>query len=456
MTRGHRTVPGRDRTGERRRGLRRARPHVAHAVRVAAVATLVIAVVSVLAAGALDAFLSRRVLWEVDQRLNERLVDLSRSADPLARSVPDDLGTDGAPIFVWWVPPGGEPRAVTVDTPALPAGGRRSTTAPLSLPEGPVTYRLASLPFRSGWLVGGQDLAGSSHIEKVLFTGELVMGPVVLAAVFVGSLAIGLEAVAPVELARRRLLDFTADASHELRTPLTVIGAEIELARNAPGDEAETLHHVARETRRLERIVEDLLWLARFDSTPPEPPHEAVDLVAVVDACAARFGAVAASSHLGLTTVHLGGGPARVDAAPEWVDRLVGTLLDNACRYTPPGGTVRVSAGVRGGRVALVVEDSGPGIPPEERPLLFDRFRRASDRAGGAGLGLAIADAVVRTTGGRWRVADSPLGGAWMEVSWRRAGAGQRSGTGQRSATGLSGDPSPPVKGSGVASSRKS
>jgi signal transduction histidine kinase len=401
----------------------RTRPHVAHAVRVAAVATLVIAVVSVLAAAALDAFLARRVLWEVDQRLNERLVDVSRSADPLGRSLPDDRGTDGAPIFLWWIPPDGVPRAVTEDTPALPVGGRSSTTAPLSLPEGAVTYRLASLPLHGGWLVAGQDLAGSSHIEKVLFTGELVMGPVVLVAVFVGSLAIGLEAVAPVEQARRRLLDFTADASHELRTPLTVIGAEIELARNAPGDEAETLQHVARETRRLERIVEDLLWLARFDSTPPEPPHEPVDLTAVVGTCAERFGAVAGSNRLDLATVHLGDEPAWVDAAPEWVDRLAGTLLDNACRYTPPGGTVRVSAGVRGGRVVLVVEDSGPGIPPDERSRLFDRFRRASDRVGGAGLGLAIADSVVRTTGGRWRVADSPLGGALMEVSWRRGTA---------------------------------
>ncbi|HUA95960.1 MAG TPA: ATP-binding protein, partial [Acidimicrobiales bacterium] len=86
-------------------------------------------------------------------------------------------------------------------------------------------------------------------------------------------------------------------------------------------------------------------------------------------------------------------------------------------------GTVRVSAGVRGGRAVLVVEDSGPGIPPDERSRLFDRFRRASDRAGGAGLGLAIADSVVRTTGGRWRVSDSPLGGALMEVSWRRGTA---------------------------------
>ncbi|MGH9091245.1 MAG: sensor histidine kinase [Acidimicrobiales bacterium] len=413
---------GRVRGGRVRGALRR--PHVAHAVRVAAVATVVIAVVVVVAAAALDAFLSRRVLWEVDQRLNERVVDVSHSADPLARTAPDDQGTDGAPVFLWWIPSRGAPRTVTTDTPALPPGGRASTSVPVSVGAGPVTYRLASLPLHGGWLVAGQDLAGATHIEGVLFTGELVMGPVVLLAVFVGSLVIGLQAAAPVEQARRRLLDFTADASHELRTPLTVIGAEIELARSAPGDATETLHHVARETRRLERIVEDLLWLARFDSAPPAPPDEPVDLGEVVASCTERFAAVAGSRGLHLEAVHLGDAPAWVEAAPEWVDRLAGTLLDNACRYTPSGGTVRVSAGVRGGRAVLVVEDGGPGIPPEERPRLFDRFRRAADRTadgtGGAGLGLAIADSVVRTTGGRWRVDGSTLGGALMEVSWRR------------------------------------
>ena len=79
-----------------------------------------------------------------------------------------------------------------------------------------------------------------------------------------------------------------------------------------------------------------------------------------------------------------------------------------------------MTVGAQGTRAVLVVEDSGPGIPTDERARLFDRFRRATDEPGGAGLGLAIADAVVRTTAGRWRVDESPLGGALMEVSWRR------------------------------------
>ena len=404
------------------------RPNLAHAARVAVVATLIIAVVYIGVVAALDAFLGRRVLWEVDQRLSLHLSDVGHQANPLTtRTVAEDQGTDGAPVFGWWVSPSGRVRSLTAGNPALPddvlAGVAAAGGGPVSVSNGEATYRVEAESFRNGWLVAGQNLAGPSHIEKVLLTGELVIGPVLLLAVFVGVLIIGVRAVAPVEQARRRLLEFTADASHELRTPLTVIEAEIELARATPPDadaDRETLEHVARESRRLKNIVEDLLWLARFDSAPPPPPNEPVDLVTSVDTCADRFVAVAGARDLSLSVTHVGDGPAWIDAAPDWLDRLVGTLLDNACRYAPAGGTVHVSVGAHAARAVLVVEDSGPGIPADQRDRLFDRFRRATDHPGGAGLGLAIADSVVRTTAGRWRVTDSALGGALMEVSWRR------------------------------------
>ncbi|MGO9456278.1 MAG: sensor histidine kinase [Acidimicrobiales bacterium] len=425
--------------------LRVPRRQVMRAARVAAVVTVVIGLVFVAVAAGLDAFLARRVLWEVDQSLTARLVDVGRSPTPLAvQPVPDDQGSDGAPVFMWWLPPDGPPARLTADGPPLPAGGRAATAGPVSARGGAVTYRLVATPLDGGWLLAGQNLAGPSHIEGVLRNGELVIGPVLLVAVFVGSLVIGLQAVAPVELARRRLLEFTADASHELRTPLTVIEAEIELARGGPPDadaDRQALDHVARESRRLKQIVEDLLWLARSDSAPPAPAGAPADLVAVVEGCAERFTAVASGRGIDLGVSHLGGA-AWVDAAPEWVDRLAGTLLDNACRYAPDGGVVRVSVGAGGSRAVLRVEDSGPGIPPAARERLFDRFRRATDVPGGAGLGLAIADSVVRSTGGRWRVADSALGGALMEVTWRRSAAPGRPGPGSPRPQGGGAEPS--------------
>jgi signal transduction histidine kinase len=89
---------------------------------------------------------------------------------------------------------------------------------------------------------------------------------------------------------------------------------------------------------------------------------------------------------------------------------------------------VLISVAVAGSRVSLTVDDSGPGIAPEERAQLFDRFHRATDQGNGAGLGLAIADAVVQATGGEWRVGQADLGGAHMEVSWHRSSRGKDHG----------------------------
>ncbi|MHB1775278.1 MAG: sensor histidine kinase [Acidimicrobiales bacterium] len=409
------------------------RPHLVHAARVALVATLVIGVVYVAAAALFDALVARRVLFQVDQRLSDRLVDLRRfPVPPQTPAPPNDDGTDGAPVYVWWASTGGPVRSLTAGAPSLPAAVR-SSGGPVSsdVPDGAVTgrgrpvpasYRFDSIRLDGGRLVTGQSLASPAHIEHVLLLGELVLGPVLLASLFVGVLVIAVQAVAPVEDARRRQLEFTADASHELRTPLTVIEAEVELARSGPADADEhlqTLERVARESQRLKRIVEDLLWLARFDAEPPPPPSIPADLSAVAEACAERFRAVAQARQIRLSTP-TSPVPVWVEVAPEWIDRLAGTLIDNACRYTPAGGEVRVSVAAVGSRAVLTVDDSGPGIPVDDRDRLFDRFHRASNHPEGSGLGLAIADSVVRRTGGRWRIGESPSGGASMEVSWRR------------------------------------
>ena len=177
---------------------------------------------------------------------------------------------------------------------------------------------------------------------------------------------------------------------------------------------------MAEEFHRLRRIVEDLLWLARFDSEPSPPGDEPVDLSEVARGCVDHFGAVADARGIRLSVQTEGGTEAGITAPVEWIERLAGVLVDNACRYAGAGGTARIVVTVHGNRAYLVVEDSGPGIPVEERPRLFDRFYRATDESSGSGLGLAIADTVVRSTGGRWHVSESTLGGARMEVSWHR------------------------------------
>ncbi|HEX5268794.1 MAG TPA: HAMP domain-containing sensor histidine kinase [Acidimicrobiales bacterium] len=396
----------------------------------AAVTTALIAVLYVAVGAILDVVVVGRMTHQVDHRLAGVLDDATSQSLPLGEVVrPPDRSQgrdlDDAPVLLWRVGARGDVTALSPGAPALP---RRawSPAAEMTASLSASRFRLAARRINSGWLVAGESLAEPGHVRGVLLVAEAAVAPVILLSIYLGSLVIGLKAAAPVERTRRRQLEFTADASHELRTPLSVIEAEVGLALSAPRLAPyyrSSLGRVAQEGRRLHEIVEDLLWLARFDAEPPPPGDEPVDLAPIAAACAERFEALAESRGLNLA-LEPDGAPGRafVRAPPEWIDRLLGVLVDNACRYSPAGGTVSIAVGAVGARAFVVVEDDGPGIPGPERERLFDRFHRASDQPGGAGLGLAIADSVVSSTGGRWRIGESPSGGARMEVSWHRAG----------------------------------
>ena len=264
-------------------------------------------------------------------------------------------------------------------------------------------------------------------MTQIVLLAETVIAPVLLLTVFFGSWAIGRRVAAPIERARRRQLDFTADASHELRTPLTVIEAETSLALSSarePGADQQALERINDETQHLGRLVRDLLWLARFDAAPPAPGVAPVDIGTLATTTAERFRAISEQRGLRLVTRVTGTSSPVITAPAEWLARLVSVLIDNAVKYSSSGGTVSVEVSTDAGRVRLAVEDTGPGIPASERDRIFDRFHRATDEPGGAGLGLAIADAIVRGTGGRWEIGDAPGGGARMAASWTRTSGG--------------------------------
>jgi signal transduction histidine kinase len=396
-------------------------PQFAHAARVAAIATLVIAVVYMGCVTALDLVVASRLTRQTDVRLDELLAEASRHVHLIKEQEHND---SDAPIFLWLMDASGHSQQLSGGAPALPRSVRPGHGWPVSAVLGRNTFRLEARQVGSQWLVAGQSVSQNVHTGQVLLGSEIVAGPLLLLAMFLGSLTVGMKAVAPVEQSRRRQLEFTADASHELRTPLSVISAEADIALATPRKAAEYQGSLARiqgESKRLRRIVEDLLWLARFDSQPPPPGNEPLDVATIADSCADRFRPVARSRSITITTDTGGSMPTLISAPPEWIDRLAGVLMDNACRYAGQAGHVRVTVTTAAGKVSLTVEDSGPGIPEEDRPRLFDRFHRATDEGQGAGLGLAIADSIVRSTGGRWHVGESPaLGGARMEVSWRR------------------------------------
>jgi signal transduction histidine kinase len=403
------------------------------AAKVAAVATAAIAGVYVIGVIVLNLVVAEHLTEQNDDRLAGRLTVARQDPAALSQRVarlgsPSEAGTDidadGAPVFLWLVNAG---QTVTEHSPGAPALRPALLAAHAPREEFAVTadlggaspFRLKLTRYGSGWLIAGQSLAGDAHTRRLLLNAEIIAGPFLLLAMFLGSLIVGLRALAPVEQSRRRQLEFTADASHELRTPLSVISAEADVALSATREVTEyrdALTRIQGENRRLRQLVDDMLWLARFDSRPPPPGDEPVDLATLAQACADRFRAVGPA-----VSAQTPDGAVLISAPPEWIDRLAGVLVDNACRHAGPGGQVRIQVRAQGSRVSLTVEDSGPGVPEADRPLLFDRFHRATEHSSGAGLGLAIGDSIVRSTGGRWHVGDSPLGGALMSVSWRHS-----------------------------------
>jgi two-component system OmpR family sensor kinase len=196
-------------------------------------------------------------------------------------------------------------------------------------------------------------------------------------------------------LARQRR--FVADASHELRTPLTSVLANLELlAESLQGDQGEAASSALRSSRRMRRLVADLLLLARTDAARATP-HAPCDLAAIVADAAGELSSVSAEHEITLDVQ-----PAVVEGDRDELHRLVINLIENALRHTPPGTSIRVATQtLPEGQVELVVEDDGPGVPEELDPTLFERFVRGAGDAGGSfGLGLAIVQAVALSHGG--------------------------------------------------------
>lgn len=219
-----------------------------------------------------------------------------------------------------------------------------------------------------------------------------------------------------------RLRQFVSDASHELRTPVAVLHSQAEVALREPADSpaADLAADVLAEAQRLQRIVDDLLVLARHDESRSPLPAQAIDLDDVVLEEAARSRAVP----IDVSAVSA----ARVTASPERAGRILAHLLDNAARHARERAAVSLttrsaphSASTTGQEAVLTVDDDGPGIDEADRDRIFERFTRLSEArsrdTGGAGLGLAVVKALVAELGGQITVEDSPLGGARFTIT---------------------------------------
>jgi signal transduction histidine kinase len=208
-----------------------------------------------------------------------------------------------------------------------------------------------------------------------------------------------------------RQRQFVSDASHELRTPLTAIRGQLEVlargARSEPGEVRRVEGIVMVEMARIERLVNDLLTLARLDESAPLERRE-ISIVPYLN----RLAADESLGEVELGELAVG----TLCADPDRLTQVVRNLLANARRHAGQGGRVALSATAAGRCLTIRIDDDGPGIDPAERERVFDRFHRSQgsrDRqSGGSGLGLAIARSIVELHGGRIWIEESPLRGA--------------------------------------------
>ncbi|MFC4016148.1 ATP-binding protein [Nonomuraea purpurea] len=207
---------------------------------------------------------------------------------------------------------------------------------------------------------------------------------------------------------------FVDDAGHELRTPITVIRGHLELMGDDPADRAETLALVTDELDRMNRIVDDLLTLAKAE----QPGFLALDNVELADL---TVSVVAKARALGERRWRVDEvAEARLPADRQRLTQALMQLIANAVRHTVDGDLIAVGSAVRDGRVELWVRDSGPGVAPAERERIFGRFVRGAGRTGahdGAGLGLAIVKSIAEAHGGNVKVTEAPGGGACFVMS---------------------------------------
>lgn len=231
----------------------------------------------------------------------------------------------------------------------------------------------------------------------------------------IGSLT---TSIATVEASEERLRTFVSDASHEIRTPLTVIRGYVELLQRDGGESAElsarALERIESESRRLERLVTQLLLLERMDAVSAAN-FASFDLARVVRESFEDLAVLNPDR-----TVELDIEPAELFGLEDAWRQLVANLVQNCTRHTPAGSPIRVTLRQQDGQTTLTVDDAGPGIAPEQRAVALERFTRLdpsrSTTSGGFGLGMSIMRAVVDAHGGRIDLLDSPLGGLRLRI----------------------------------------
>src|SRR5207237_3267388 len=266
------------------------------AQRVALAATGIVAALYLLIAVAVVLIVTHNLTSNVDGTLSQWLTSMAADRQTVARGFPGPHGgprIGDAPVLWWmWHPDGNfsdsSAEAQSVKLPVPPT----SITSAQTITVSGVDFRVEGGHVGDDWAVVAQSLTSVEQARSNLIQAELLIGPVLLLVVFLGALAIGRRVASPIEQARQRQMDFTANASHELRTPLAVIQAQTSLALAQPRNADWYQHAFAQvnlESQRMRHLVDELLWLARFEAMPRSSKAEPVDVGVMAEQAVDRF-----------------------------------------------------------------------------------------------------------------------------------------------------------------------
>lgn len=322
------------------------------------------------------------------------------------------------------IPPADTPYIIFISQPLEPVEEELASLRGILYYVGPVALAMAGL---GGWFLARKSLAPVVEMsERARWMGAANLDqrlPVANARDELGQLAVTFnELLGRLKAAFSRQREFMADASHELRTPLSVIqttaGVTLDRPRRDEAEYREAIKVIDEQSQRLTRIVEDMFMLARADSGNYPLHKSKFYLDELVEETARAAGVLASGKGVAIDVVNSSESPAYGDE--DLLRRMILNLLDNAIKYTPASGAVRLRLTRRQQDYLIEVSDTGKGIPEEAQSQIFSRFYRVdkarsrseSADGSGAGLGLAIALWIAEAHGGSLRLARSDGGGS--------------------------------------------
>lgn len=287
------------------------------------------------------------------------------------------------------------------------------------------TYTYLKVPLKedSGFVITFVDLERDREILRDLLLTLSIGGLICLGLAYYGSRFMADRAMEPIKSSWQRQQDFVADASHELRTPLTVVQVNLELVKGNPEEtvasQTKWLDNSLLEMRRMSKLVDDLLFLARADSQQQTLDLKLFPLNTALSEVFESFKPLAQANGILLASSLSPEGMYYGDE--NRIKQLMVILLDNAIKYTCPGGQVTLGLQNWGTFAEITVSDTGEGIEPEHLARIFERFYRAdqarSQQKEGTGLGLAIADWIIKSHHGRIKVTSSPGKGTTFVIT---------------------------------------